>query len=233
MNPILECRNLSKKYGNHFYALNDLTLSLDSGQIVGLLGPNGSGKTTLIKLINGLLNPSSGEVLIDGKAPGVDTKKIVSYLPERTYLDESMKVRDIIRFFADFYDNFITDRAYQMLSDLEISADARLRTLSKGTKEKVQLILVMIRDAKLYILDEPIGGVDPAARDYILHTILANYNEESTILLSTHLIHDIENILDRVVFLKEGRLAMNAPVDDIRMEQGRSVDTLFREVFRC
>lgn len=233
MNPILECRNLSKKYGNHFYALNDLTLSLDSGQIVGLLGPNGSGKTTLIKLINGLLNPSSGEVLIDGKAPGVDTKKIVSYLPERTYLDESMKVRDIIRFFADFYDNFITDRAYQMLSDLEISADARLRTLSKGTKEKVQLILVMSRDAKLYILDEPIGSVDPAARDYILHTILANYNEESTILLSTHLIHDIENILDRVVFLKEGRLAMNAPVDDIRMEQGRSVDTLFREVFRC
>ncbi|HJH48743.1 ABC transporter ATP-binding protein [Merdimonas faecis] len=233
MNPILECRNLSKKYGNHFFALNDLTLSLDSGQIVGLLGPNGSGKTTLIKLINGLLNPSSGEVLIDGKAPGVDTKKIVSYLPERTYLDESMKVRDIIRFFADFYDNFITDRAYQMLSDLEISADARLRTLSKGTKEKVQLILVMSRDAKLYILDEPIGGVDPAARDYILHTILANYNEESTILLSTHLIHDIENILDRVVFLKEGRLAMNAPVDDIRMEQGRSVDTLFREVFRC
>lgn len=233
MNPILECRNLSKKYGNHFYALNDLTLSLDSGQIVGLLGPNGSGKTTLIKLINGLLNPSSGEVLIDGKAPGVDTKKIVSYLPERTYLDESMKVRDIIRFFADFYDNFITDRAYQMLSDLEISADARLRTLSKGTKEKVQLILVMSRDAKLYILDEPIGGVDPAARDYILHTILANYNEESTILLSTHLIHDMENILDRVVFLKEGRLAMNAPVDDIRMEQGRSVDTLFREVFRC
>ena len=233
MNPILECRNLSKKYGNHFYALNDLTLSLDSGQIVGLLGPNGSGKTTLIKLINGLLNPSSGEVLIDGKAPGVDTKKIVSYLPERTYLEESMKVRDIIRFFADFYDNFITDRADQMLSDLEISADARLRTLSKGTKEKVQLILVMSRDAKLYILDEPIGGVDPAARDYILHTILANYNEESTILLSTHLIHDIENILDRVVFLKEGRLAMNAPVDDIRMEQGRSVDTLFREVFRC
>ena len=233
MNPILECRNLSKKYCNHFYALNDLTLSLDSGQIVGLLGPNGSGKTTLIKLINGLLNPSSGEVLIDGKAPGVDTKKIVSYLPERTYLDESMKVRDIIRFFAEFYGNFITDRAYQMLSDLEISADARLRTLSKGTKEKVQLILVMSRDAKLYILDEPIGGVDPAARDYILHTILANYNEESTILLSTHLIHDIENILDRVVFLKEGRLAMNAPVDDIRMEQGRSVDTLFREVFRC
>ena len=233
MNPILECRNLSRKYGNHFYALNDLTLSLDSGQIVGLLGPNGSGKTTLIKLINGLLNPSSGEVLIDGKAPGVDTKKIVSYLPERTYLDESMKVRDIIRFFADFYDNFITDRAYQMLSDLEISADARLRTLSKGTKEKVQLILVMSRDAKLYILDEPIGGVDPAARDYILHTILANYNEESTILLSTHLIHDIENILDRVIFIRQGQLVLNATVDEIRTDHGKSVDALFREVFRC
>ena len=232
MNPILECRNLSRKYGNHFYALNDLTLSLDSGQIVGLLGPNGSGKTTLIKLINGLLNPSSGEVLIDGKAPGVDTKKIVSYLPERTYLDESMKVRDIIRFFADFYDNFITDRAYQMLSDLEISADARLRTLSKGTKEKVQLILVMSRDARLYILDEPIGGVDPAARDYILHTILSNYNENATILISTHLIHDIENILDRVLFIRQGQVALNATVDEIRLEQGKTVDGLFREVFR-
>ena len=233
MNPILECRNLSKKYGNHFYALNDLTLSLDSGQIVGLLGPNGSGKTTLIKLINGLLNPSSGEVLIDGKAPGVDTKKIVSYLPERTYLDESMKVRDIIRFFADFYDNFITDRAYQMLSDLEISADARLRTLSKGTKEKVQLILVMSRDAKLYILDEPIGGVDPAARDYILHTILSNYNPNSTILISTHLIADIENVLDDVIFLQNGQIALHATVDEIRSQKGKSVDELFREVFRC
>ena len=227
----LELTGIEKRFGDRT-AVRSTNICLENG-VYGLLGPNGSGKTTLIKLINGLLNPSSGEVLIDGKAPGVDTKKIVSYLPERTYLDESMKVRDIIRFFADFYDNFITDRAYQMLSDLEISADARLRTLSKGTKEKVQLILVMSRDAKLYILDEPIGGVDPAARDYILHTILANYNEESTILLSTHLIHDIENILDRVVFLKEGRLAMNAPVDDIRMEQGRSVDTLFREVFRC
>lgn len=233
MNPILECRNLSKKYGSHFYALNNLTLSLDRGQIVGLLGPNGSGKTTLIKLINGLLIPAGGEVMVEGMAPGVETKKIVSYLPERTYLDESMKVRDIVRYFSDFYDNFITDRAYQMLSDLEIPADARLRTLSKGTKEKVQLILVMSRDAKLYILDEPIGGVDPAARDYILHTILSNYSEAATILLSTHLIHDIENILDRVVFLKEGQLVLNSSVDDIRTGQGRSVDSLFREVFRC
>ena len=230
--PLAEFRGVSKGFGKKL-ALDNVTLTIGRGKVIGLLGPNGSGKTTLIKLANGLLQPSRGQILIDGKEPGIETKKIVSYLPERTYLDESMKVRDIIRFFADFYDNFITDRAYQMLSDLEISADARLRTLSKGTKEKVQLILVMSRDAKLYILDEPIGGVDPAARDYILHTILANYNEESTILLSTHLIHDIENILDRVVFLKEGRLAMNAPVDDIRMEQGRSVDTLFREVFRC
>ena len=233
MNPILECRNLSKKYGSHFYALNNLNLSLDQGQIVGLLGPNGSGKTTLIKLINGLLIPAGGEVLIDGMSPGVETRKIVSYLPERTYLDESMKVRDIIRYFSDFYYNFITDRAYQMLSDLEIPLEARLRTLSKGTKEKVQLILVMSRDAKLYILDEPIGGVDPAARDYILHTILNNYSEEATILLSTHLIHDIENILDRVVFLKDGQVALNSSTDDVRINQGRSVDSLFREVFRC
>lgn len=233
MNPILECRNLSKKYGSHFYALNNLNLSLDQGQIVGLLGPNGSGKTTLIKLINGLLIPAGGEVLIDGMSPGVETRKIVSYLPERTYLDESMNVRDIIRYFSDFYDNFITDRAYQMLSDLEIPLEARLRTLSKGTKEKVQLILVMSRDAKLYILDEPIGGVDPAARDYILHTILNNYSEEATILLSTHLIHDIENILDRVVFLKDGQVALNSSTDDVRINQGRSVDSLFREVFRC
>lgn len=233
MNPILECRNLSKKYGSHFYALNNLNLSLDQGQIVGLLGPNGSGKTTLIKLINGLLIPAGGEVLIDGMSPGVETRKIVSYLPERTYLDESMKVRDIIRYFSDFYDNFITDRAYQMLSDLEIPLEARLRTLSKGTREKVQLILVMSRDAKLYILDEPIGGVDPAARDYILHTILNNYSEEATILLSTHLIHDIENILDRVVFLKDGQVALNSSTDDVRINQGRSVDSLFREVFRC
>ena len=233
MNPILECRNLSKKYGNHFYAPERPDSISGQRPDRRSSGTERQWKNNTDQTHKRPLNPSSGEVLIDGKAPGVDTKKIVSYLPERTYLDESMKVRDIIRFFADFYDNFITDRAYQMLSDLEISADARLRTLSKGTKEKVQLILVMSRDAKLYILDEPIGGVDPAARDYILHTILANYNEESTILLSTHLIHDIENILDRVVFLKEGRLAMNAPVDDIRMEQGRSVDTLFREVFRC
>ena len=233
MNPILECVGLSKKYNNNFYALNTLNLTLEQGQIVGLLGPNGSGKTTLIKLINDALIPTQGKVLIDGKEPGGATKKMISYLPERTYLDDSMKVRDIIQYFADFYDNFVTDRAYQMLTDLEINANARLKTLSKGTKEKVQLILVMSRDARLYILDEPIGGVDPAARDYILHTILSNYNENATILISTHLIHDIENILDRVLFIRQGQVVLNTTVDEIRLEQGKSVDGLFREVFRC
>lgn len=233
MNPILECQGLTKKYNNMSYALHNLNLTLGRGQIIGLLGPNGSGKTTLIKIINDVLVPTSGKVLIDGKEPGVETKKIISYLPERTYLEDSMKVKEIITYFTDFYENFVPERAYQMLSDLGIDVNARLKTLSKGTKEKVQLILVMSRDAQLYILDEPIGGVDPAARDYILKTILNNYNENAAILLSTHLIHDIENILDRVVFIRQGQLVLNASVDEIRMEQGKSIDTLFREVFRC
>lgn len=233
MNSILECIGLSKKYNELSYALKDFDLTLERGQIVGLLGPNGSGKTTLIKLINDVLRPTKGQILISGKEPGVETKKIVSYLPERTYLDSSMKVKDIIAYFADFYENFVSERAYQMLSDLDIDENAKLKTLSKGTKEKVQLILVMSRDAELYILDEPIGGVDPAARDYILHTILSNYNENATILLSTHLIHDIENILDRVVFVRQGELVLNKTVDEIRIEEGKSVDSLFREVFKC
>lgn len=233
MNPILECQGLSKSYTPMFYALNNLNLTLDRGQIVGLLGPNGSGKTTLIKLINDLLTPTQGRVLIDGKEPGVETKKIISYLPERTYLDDSMKIKNLVSYFADFYDNFSTDRAYHMLKDLNIDPDKRLKTLSKGSREKVQLILVMSRDAQLYVLDEPIGGVDPAARDYILHTILSNYNENATILLSTHLIYEIENVLDRVLFLRDGQLVLNAGVDEIRTEQGQSVDTMFREVFKC
>ncbi|MDY2614116.1 ABC transporter ATP-binding protein [Bariatricus sp. SGI.161] len=232
MNPILECQGLSKQYKN-FYALNNLNLSLEKGQIVGLLGPNGSGKSTLIKLINDILIPTQGKVLINGMEPCIETKKIVSYLPERTYLDESMRVRDILTFFSDFYEDFQKERADQMLADLDINIEARLKTLSKGTKEKVQLILVMSRDAQLYILDEPIGGVDPAARDYILQTILGNYNENATILLSTHLVHDIENILDRVLFLRQGQLVLNTTVDDIRINQKKSVDALFREVFRC
>lgn len=233
MNPILECSGLSKQYTSGCYALNNLNLSLERGQIIGLLGPNGSGKTTFIKLINDLLTPTSGQILIDGKLPGVETKAMVSYLPERTHLDQTMKIKDLIKYFADFYEDFRTERAFTMLKDLNIDQNARLKNLSKGTKEKVQLILVMSRDAKLYILDEPIGGVDPAARDYILHTILNNYNEEATILLSTHLIHDIESILDQVIFIRQGQLVSNASVDEIRMEQGKSVDSLFREVFKC
>lgn len=233
MNPILECYGLTKSYNKMYYALNNLNLSLERGQIIGLLGPNGSGKTTFIKLINDVLIPTNGEIRINGMTPCVETKKLISYLPERTYLDETMKVKEIITYFSDFYDNFSSERAYQMLADLQIDTNARLKTLSKGTKEKVQLILVMSRDADLYVLDEPIGGVDPAARDYILSTILNNYNEDAAILISTHLIHDIENILDRVLFIKQGQLVLNATVDEIRTEQGKSVDTLFREVFRC
>lgn len=232
MNPLLICQGLTKKY-NTSYALDHLNLKINPGQIVGLLGPNGSGKTTLIKLINGLLVPSEGSVMINGMAPCVETKKIVAYLPERSYLNDWMKVKDIISYFSDFYENFSQERAYEMLDRLKIDTNSRLRTLSKGTKEKIQLILVMSRKASLYILDEPIGGVDPAARDYILNTIINNYDENATILISTHLISDIENILDHVIFLKNGQLVLNASVDDIRTEQGRSVDSLFREVFRC
>ncbi|MBU3877402.1 ABC transporter ATP-binding protein [Faecalicatena sp. AGMB00832] len=232
MKSLLECQGLTKKY-NNFYALSNLDLTLEKGQIVGLLGPNGSGKTTLIKLINGLLVPTDGRVMVESMAPGVETKKIISYLPERSSVSEHMRVKDIIAYFADFYDNFNVERANAMFKDLEIDTHARMRTLSKGTKEKVQLILVMSRDAELYILDEPIGGVDPAARDYILHTILTNYNENATILISTHLITDIENVLDRVLFLQNGHLTLNETVDDIRTKWGKSVDALFREVFKC
>lgn len=232
MRPILECSRLTKRYGS-FFALSDLNLSLERGQIVGLLGPNGSGKTTLIKLANGLLIPTEGHIMINGLAPGTATKKIVSYLPDRSYFSEHMKVKDLISYYSDFYKNFSTERAAGMLDALEIDRGSRLSTLSKGTKEKVQLVLVMSRDADLYILDEPIGGVDPAARDYILKTILSNYNENATVVISTHLISDIENVLDRVIFLQNGRLALNETVDDIRTKYGKSVDALFREVFRC
>lgn len=233
MKPILECYGLSKSYSNGRMALSNLNLSLERGQIIGLLGPNGSGKTTLIKLINDLLVPTEGYIRIDGSTPGAETKKIVSYLPERTYLTPSWKVADLISYFEDFYEDFQRNRAEQMLEALGIELHAKLRTLSKGAREKVQLVMVMSRDASLYVLDEPIGGVDPASRDYILNTILTNYNENATILLSTHLISDIENILDRVLFLQNGQMVLNASVDDIRMEQKKSVDMLFREVFRC
>jgi ABC-2 type transport system ATP-binding protein len=232
MNNILECRNLTKIFGTK-KALDNVTLSIPRGRIVGLLGPNGSGKTTFIKLCNQLLTPTSGEILIEGKIPGVETKKIVSYLPEKNYLSDWMKVSDIIGLFKDFYDDFNAEKAYDMLKSLGIKPNDRLKSMSKGTKEKVQLILVMSREAKLYLLDEPIGGVDPAARDYILDTILRNYNENATIILSTHLISDIEKILDDVIFIKGGQIVLTKTVDEIREEIGKSVDSLFREVFKC
>ena len=231
-NSILECKGLIKNYDRKT-ALNGINLTINRGRIVGLLGTNGSGKSTLIKLANGLLTPTSGEILINGMKPGVETKKIVSYLPERTYLNDWMKVNDIINFFADFYENFNKEKAYDMLKKLNINAEDKLKTMSKGTKEKVQLILVMSREADLYLLDEPIAGVDPAARDYILNTIIKNYNENSTIIISTHLISDNEKILDDVVFISNGSIYLSKSVDEIRDEEGKSVDGLFREVFRC
>lgn len=232
METILECRDLTKKYGSK-YALYNLNLSLERGQIVGLLGPNGSGKTTLIKLANALLRPTGGQILINGTEPGVETKRIVSYLPDRNYLGKHMRVNEAMTYYNTFYENFDLGRASQMMDSLDIDPSSRLSSLSKGTLEKVQLILVMSREADLYILDEPIGGVDPAARDYILQTILTNYNENATVLISTHLISDIENVLDRAVFLQEGQLVLNASVDEIRSQHGKSVDALFREVFKC
>lgn len=229
---LVECKGLSKNYGN-LTALNFTNLKIAKGRIIGLLGPNGSGKTTLIKLITGLLTPTSGEIKINGFPVGVETKKIVSYLPERTYLNSWMKVCNIIDFFADFYSDFSKEKAYDMLQRLNINPNDKLKTMSKGTKEKVQLILVMSRNADLYILDEPIAGVDPAARDYILRTIISNYNENATVIICTHLISDIEQILDDFIFIHNGSLVMASSVDDIRENQGKSVDTLFREVFRC
>ena len=234
MTPILECRDLTKAYGKGARpALNHVNLKLNRGRIIGLLGPNGSGKTTLIKLANGLLAPTTGGIWIDEKPVGIETHKIVSYLPERTYLNMGMTVNEAIRYFKDFYADFQEERAYEMLKNLHIDPSARLKTLSKGTKEKVQLILVMSRNAQLYVLDEPIGGVDPAARDYILNTIITNYNENATVVISTHLIGDIERVLDEVVFLQSGCVVRHDAVDDIREKEGKSVDALFREIFRA
>ncbi|MCI8416380.1 MAG: ABC transporter ATP-binding protein [Lachnospiraceae bacterium] len=232
METLMECQQLSKHYGNKI-ALDHINLAIERGRIIGLLGPNGSGKTTLIKLINGILAPTSGNIYINGHPPGVETKKVVSYLPERTYFNSWMKVTDILHFFSDFYADFDSRRALEMLHRLNINENDRLRTMSKGTKEKVQLIMVMSRNADLYCLDEPIGGVDPAARDYILQTIITNYRENATVLISTHLISDIENVLDDAIFIQNGRVMLTGSVDDIRMREGKSVDTLFREVFRC
>ncbi len=229
---LIECKKLTKKYGNHT-ALSNISLQIESGHIIGLLGPNGSGKTTLIKLITGLLAPSSGSVYVNGQPVGPDSKSHISYLPDHTYLNGSMRVRDILNFFDDFYEDFDSMRAFDMLAKLQINPNHKLKTLSKGTQEKVQLILVMSRRANLYILDEPIAGVDPAARDYILNTILSNYDESASILISTHLISDIENILDEVIFIQNGTLHTHAGVDDLRQKENKSIDTIFREVFKC
>ena len=232
MNSIVKFNNVSKKYGNK-EALKNINLEIPKGRIIGLLGPNGSGKSTMIKLINGLLTPDEGEILIKGIQPSKETKKIVSYLPERTYLNDWMKVKDIISFFKDFYADFDEEKANSMLEDLSIDKNQKLKTMSKGTKEKVQLILVMSRKADIYILDEPIGGVDPAARSYILKTILTNYNENSTLLIATHLISEIENICDDVIFISNGNIVLLGQVDEIREEKGKSIDALFREEFKC
>lgn len=229
---LTECKNLCKSYGQKV-ALDNVNLNIEGGKIIGLLGPNGSGKTTLIKILSGILTATGGEAFVDGKPIGIETKKIVSYLPERTYLSEWMSVKQTVDFFADFYADFSRETAYDMLKRLNINSADRLKTMSKGTREKVQLILVMSRSARLYLLDEPIGGVDPAARDYILKTILSNYSENASVIISTHLISDIEHVLDEVIFLKYGQITLHSSVDEIREQHGKSVDALFREVFAC
>ena len=230
--PILSCENLTKQYGA-VTALDGVNLNIEPGRIVGLLGPNGSGKTTLIKIANGLLTPTSGRILINGMEPGVETKKLVSFLPERTYLANWMSVKQLLNYFQDFYEDFDRERAATMLAHLNIPETQRIRQMSKGTREKVQLILVMSRRARLYLLDEPIGGVDPAARDYILNTIIGNYDPQAAVVISTHLIADVEPLLDEVVFIQNGHILRHTPVDQIREEMGKSVDALFREEFRC
>ena len=232
MNAALECRNLGKRYGK-LAALDQVNLSLKSGCITGLLGPNGSGKTTLIKLVNGLLRPSTGDILVYGNQIGPGSKALVSYLPDRICLDPWMRISDALDFYADFYADFKKDTAENMLKNLNLDLNKRLKTLSKGNQEKVQLVLVMSRKAQLYLLDEPIGGVDPAARDYIINTILSNHNEEAAVLISTHLIQDVEQILDDIIFLKEGKVILQGSADDIRAEKNMSIDSLFREVFKC
>lgn len=231
MSMLLQATNLTKKYGR-VAALSNVSISLEAGKIVGLLGPNGSGKTTLIKLINGLLTPTAGELLINGAAPGVDTKKIVSYLPDNNFLPPWMTAEQIVKLFCDFYEDFRPALAYEMLERLGVPKDKRLKNLSKGNKEKVCLILVMSRNALLYVLDEPIAAVDPATRDYVISTIINNYNPDASVLISTHIIADIEPVLDEVIFLNHGQVVLQKTTDEIREVEGKSVDALFREVFR-
>ena len=229
---LVECKNLCKTFDEK-QILENINLTIPRGKIIGLLGKNGTGKTTLIKLLNDLLTPTSGEVLINGKKPGVESKKIISYLPERTYLDKTMKVSQVITFFEEFYDNFNREKAIKLLKDLNLELNQRISQMSKGMQEKLQLILVMSRDAELYILDEPLGGVDPATRDYILDTILTNFNEGASVIISTHLIADIERILDEVIFIDKGKIYLASPADELRSKENASIDEIFRRCFKC
>jgi len=229
---LLECKHLCKSYDNK-QILKDINLKIPKGKIIGLLGKNGTGKTTLIKLMNDLLTPTSGEILISGKKPGVESKEIISYLPEKTYLDREMKVRDAIKYFEEFYNNFDSKKAIKLLKDLEIDIDTKIGKMSKGMQEKLQLILVMSRNASLYILDEPLGGVDPATRDYILDTILSNFSEGASVIISTHLISDIERILDEVIFIDKGKIVLTSSTDELRKKEKASIDEIFRRYFKC
>lgn len=229
---LVKCNNLCKKFDDK-QVLNNINLSIPKGKIIGLLGKNGMGKTTLIKLINDLLTPTSGEVLINGEKPGVNSKKNISYLPERTYLDKNMNVSQIITFFNEFYDNFNEEKAIKLLKDLDLDINLKINKMSKGMQEKLQLILVMSREAELYILDEPLGGVDPATRDYILDTILLNFNEGASLIISTHIISDVERILDDVIFIDKGEIILTSSADELRKKESASIDELFRRCFKC
>lgn len=229
---LVKCNGVCKSYGKNSI-LKDINLEIPNGKIIGLLGPNGSGKTTLIKIINGLLETNSGTVLVNGEKIGINSKKVISYLPERPYVNFNMSVKELINYFSDFYGNFDSEVAYKLLERLNLNPNDKLNTMSKGMKEKVQLILVMSRKADLYILDEPIGGVDPATRDYILDTILTNFNDGASVIISTHLINDIEKILDEVIFIKDGSIYLTGDADELRTSRGMSIDEIFREEFKC
>lgn len=229
---LLECKNLYKEFDNKTI-LQDINLKIPRGKIIGLLGKNGAGKTTLIKLINDLLTPTSGEILINGEKPGVHSKEIISYLPERTYLDKEMTIKQVIKYFGEFYKNFDSARAVRLLKDLDLDINKKISKMSKGMQEKLQLILVMSRNAELYILDEPLGGVDPATRDYILDTILSNFSEGASVIISTHLISDIERILDEVIFVDKGKIILTSSADELRNKENTSIDEIFRRYFKC
>jgi len=229
---LLECINVNKSFGDK-NILKDINLKITRGKIIGLLGKNGTGKTTLIKLINDLLTPTSGQILVNGKEVGVESKKIISYLPERTYLDKSMTIDKVIEYFEDFYDNFDKEIARKLLQDLDLDTTQKISKMSKGMQEKLQLVLVMSRKADLYILDEPLGGVDPATRDYILDTILTNFNEGASVIISTHLIADIERILDEVIFIDKGKIILKSDSDELRKKENGSIDEIFRRMFKC